>query len=129
MAGGEDGGQVRRPEPPRLPAAAGRRGPPVAGEDPGGAFPGRARLSGKAGPEARRGHRRRGARRGSAQVVESGEVGGDGRILEPAAIEPGVEPAERPGVLPAGVRGEGGLGEAAGGAGVELEGAAGRARP
>ena len=59
MAGGEDGGQVRRPEPPRLPAAAGRRGPPVAGEDLGGAFPGRARLMGEAGPEAGRGHRRR----------------------------------------------------------------------
>ena len=48
MAGGEDGGQVCRPERPRLPTAA--AGPPVAGEDPGGAFPGRARLPGEAGP-------------------------------------------------------------------------------
>ena len=121
VAGGEDGGQVRRPEPPRLPAAALAGGPPVAGQDPGGAFPGRARLMGEAGPEARRGHRRRGACRGSPQVVELGEVGGEGCILEPAAVEPGVEAAERPGVRPAGVRGEGGRGEAAGGRRRALE--------
>ena len=52
---------------------------------------------GEAGPEAGRGHRRRGACRGSPQVVELGEVGGEGCILEPAAVEPGVEAAERPG--------------------------------
>ena len=40
---------------PRLaPAAIGGR-PPVAGEDPGRPFPGRARLADEAGPEARRG--------------------------------------------------------------------------
>ena len=49
VAGGEDGGQVRRPERPRLSSAAVAGGPPVAGEDPGGAFPGWARLTGKAG--------------------------------------------------------------------------------
>ena len=53
VAGGEDGDQVRRPERPRLSSAAVAGGPPVAGEDPGGAFPGR----------ARRGHQYRGARR------------------------------------------------------------------
>ena len=107
---------------PRVcPPAALAGGPPVAGQDPGGVFPGRARLMGEAGPEAGRGHRRRGACRGSPQVVELGEVGGEGCILEPAAVEPGVEAAERPGVRPAGVRAERGLGEAARGGRRALE--------
>ena len=33
------------------------------------------------------------------------EVGGEGRVLDPRPSEPGVEPAERPGVRPAGVQG------------------------
>ena len=41
------------PERPRLPPAAAAAGPPVAGEDPGGAFPGWARLAGEAGPGSR----------------------------------------------------------------------------
>ena len=86
VAGGEDGGQVRRPEPPRRPAAAGAGGPPVAGEDPGGAFPGRARLMGEAGPEARRSHHRRGVRRRPALVVELGEVGGEGLVVDPSRV-------------------------------------------
>ena len=53
MAGGEDGGEVRRPERSRLPSAAAAGGTPVAGKNPGGAFPGRARLTGEAGPETR----------------------------------------------------------------------------
>ena len=57
---------------------------------------------GEAGPEARRGHHRRGARRRPALVVEFGEVGGEGLVVEPAAGEPGVEPAAgEPGVEPA----------------------------
>ena len=72
------------------------------------------------GPEAGRSHRRRGACRGSPQVVELGEVGGESCILEPPAVEPSVEAAERPGVRPAGVRGEGGLG---GGGGRSQSGA------
>ena len=81
------------------PVAVGRVGDvgPAEGEDPGGAFPGRARLPGEAGPEARPGHRRRGACRGSPQVVELGEVGGEGRVLEPPAVEPGVEARSTPG--------------------------------
>ena len=75
-----------------------------------------------AGPEAGRGYRRRGACRDSAQVVEFGEVGGEGRILKGPSVEPGVEAAARPGTGPAGVRGEGGLGEAAGGRGRALDG-------
>ena len=114
VAGGEDGGEVRGPERPRLPSAAIAGGPPVAGEDPGRPFPGRARLAGEAGPEARRGYRRRRARRRPALVVELGEVGGEGRVLEPPAVEPGGQAAEGPGVRPAGVRAEGGLGEASG---------------
>ena len=73
-------------------------------------------------PEARRGHRRRAACRRSPLVVELGEVGGEGCILEPPAGEVGGEAAERPGVRPAGVRGEGGLGEAAGGRRRAIEG-------
>ena len=59
-AGGEDGGS------------------PVARENPGRSFPGRAQLAGEPSPEARRGHRRRRARRGSPLLVELGEVAGEG---------------------------------------------------
>ena len=121
VADGEDGGQVRRPERPRLPSASIAGGPPVAAEDPGRPFPGRAGLAGEAGPEARRGHRRRRARRRPALVVELGEVRGEGGVLERPAVEPGGEAAERPGVGPAGVRGERGLGQPAGGRGRALE--------
>ena len=114
VAGGEDGGEVRRPERPRLPPAAIGGRSPVAGEDAGCPFPGRTGLAVEAGPEARRGHRRRGARRRPALVVELGGVRGQGGVLEPAAVEPGIEAAERPGVCPAGVWADGGLGEAAG---------------
>ena len=100
MAGGEDGGQAcRSPERPRLPAAAG------AVEDPAGAFPGRARLAGEAGPEAGRGHRRRGACRGSPLVVELVEVGGEGRVLEPAAVRARRRADGAPRSTAAGVRG------------------------
>ena len=47
--------------------------------------------------------------------MELGEVGGEGRVVKQPAGEPGVEAAERPGVCPARVRADGGLGEAAGG--------------
>ena len=97
VAGGRWRG--RRPGlPPRMPATAVAA---VAVEDPAGAFPGRALLAGEAGPEAGRGHRRRrrlaGAlpwswsRRGRAARVASSS---------PRPSEPGVEPAERPGVRP-----------------------------
>ena len=67
-------------------SAGSRRGP-------GRWVSGRARLSAKAGPEPRRGHRGRGVRRGSPLVVELGEVGGEDRsapeyarrVSEPAA--------------------------------------------
>ena len=78
------------PERPRLPAAAIGGGPPVAGQNPGRPFPGRIGLAGEAGPEARRGHRRRGARQRPALVVELGEVDSEARILERPAGEPGV---------------------------------------
>ena len=48
LAGGEDGGQVRRPEGARLAPAALTGGPPVAREDPGRSFP-------RQGPPRRRG--------------------------------------------------------------------------
>ena len=43
---------------------------------------------------ARCGHRRRGARRRPALLVELAEVGGEGCVLERAAVEPGIEAAE-----------------------------------
>ena len=67
------------------------------------------RYPGELGAEARRSHRHRGARRGAASVVQLGEVGGQGHIVELAGVEPGVEPSERPGVGPPGVRADGGL--------------------
>ena len=59
---------ARSAERPRLPPASIAGRPPVAGQDPGGSFPGRARLTGEASPEARRGDRRRRARRRPALV-------------------------------------------------------------
>ena len=122
MAAGEDGGQVRRPEGARLAPAALDGGPTVAREDPRRSFPGRTRRAGEAGPEARRGHRRRRARRSSPLLVELGEVAGQGRVLERPAGEPGVEAAQSAGVRPAGVRGERRRGEAVGGRGRALAG-------
>ena len=61
VAGGENRGEVSRHEGAGLAAAGG--GPPVAGEHRGGAFAGGTRLASEAGPETRRGHRRRRARR------------------------------------------------------------------
>ena len=69
------------PKGARLAPAALTGGPPIAREDPGRSFPGRARLDGEAGAEARRGHRRRRARRRSSLLVEFGEVAGQGRVL------------------------------------------------
>ena len=81
MARGEHGHQVRGTEWASLAATA------VAGEHPGGLLAGRVRLAEEFDPEARRGGRRGGAPR----VVELGEVGGQGRVIELLAGEPGVE--------------------------------------
>ena len=63
--------------------------------------------AGEAGPEARCGPPpSRRLLELSPKFVELGEVGGEGRILEPPAVEPSVGAAERPGVGPAGVTGE-----------------------
>ena len=45
--------------------------------------------------------------------MQLGEVGGQRHIVELAAVEPGVQPPERPGVGPPGIRADGGLDEAA----------------
>ena len=45
--------------------------------------------------------------------MQLGEVGGQTRVVELAAVEPGVEAAERAGVGPSGVRADGGLDQAA----------------
>ena len=45
----------------------------------------------------------------SCSAVTRREVGGQGHIVERPRVEPGVEPPERPGVGPPGVRADGGL--------------------
>ena len=77
--------------------------PAVAGEHSGGLLAGRVHLAGEAGPEPRRGDRHPGARGGAPRGVELGEVGGQGRVIELLAAEPGVELAEGAGVGAAGV--------------------------
>ena len=52
--GGEDGGEVRRLARPRPAPAAGAADPPVAGEDPGRPFPGRASGGRRRGPGSTR---------------------------------------------------------------------------
>ena len=84
----------------------------VAGEHPGGPLAGRIRLTGEPGAEAGRGDRHRGAAGGAAAVVELGEVGGQGRVIEPEAVEPGVELAEGAGVGAAGVVAQRGVDQA-----------------
>ena len=51
--------------------------------------------------------------RGTSGVVQLGEVGGQGHIVERPAVEPGIEPPERAGVGPPRVRADGGLDQAA----------------
>ena len=53
--------------------------------------------------------------RGAARFVQAGEVGGQGRIVEAAAVEPSIEAAQGSGIGSAGVLAEGGPGELAGG--------------
>ena len=95
VARGEHGRQVlgRERAGPTAATVGGR--PAVAGEYPGGPLAGRVRLAGELRAEAGRGDRHRGARGGAPRVVEFGEVGGQGRVIEPEAVEPGVELAER----------------------------------
>ena len=69
---------------------------------PGTSLTGGTRHPDEPGAEARGGDRRRGRRGGSPRVVELGEVGGQGRVIEPAAIEPSVDLAEGAGVGAAG---------------------------
>ncbi len=99
VAGGEDGGQVRRPEGARLAPTALDGGPPVAREDPGRSFPGRARLAGEPSPEASPRpppstrstwlSPARGARRGSRRS------GGAGRSPLVDTLRPSVTPPSR----------------------------------
>ena len=133
VAGGEHGREVRGAERRRLATAALGGGPPVAGEHAGGPGAGRGRLAGEPRAEAGRGGpTARALADARPRVVELGEVEGEGRVVERAAGEPGVEPVERAGVGPAGVRAERGGGEAARGRRGPLErgggGGAGRGR-
>ena len=87
MAGGEDGGQVRHPERPRLSSAAAAAGPPIAGEDPGGAFPRQGSARGRGGPGSR--PRPPPSQRWSGLSPDRGARRGrrEGRVLEPAVVE------------------------------------------
>ena len=89
--------------------------PPVTGQHPGRTLAGRGRLPGQLRAEARRGDRRRSARRGASRIVELAEVRSETRIVELAPLEPSVELAERAGVGPPCVRADGGLDQPAGG--------------
>ena len=109
VAGGEHGRQVRDPERPRLSSTPIAGGPPVTGQHPGGALAGGSGLPGQLRAETRRGDRHRRARRGAPGIVQLGEVGRQGHVVELAPVEPGVEAAERAGVRPSGVRADGGL--------------------
>ena len=113
VARGEHGREVGGAERARLAAAAVGGGPPVAGEHPGGPFSGRIRLTAELRAEAGRGDRHRRARGGAAGIVQLGEVGGQGHIVERPAVEPGVEPPQRAGVGAPGVLADGGLDQAA----------------
>ena len=77
VAGGEHGGQIRDPDPASTRAV---RSPTGTG------------LSGELRAEARRSDRHRGARRDPAGVVQFGEVGGQGHVVELAPVKLGVEP-------------------------------------
>ena len=57
-------------------------------------------------PEGGGGHAGNG--RGAARFVQAGEVGGQGRVVEAAAVEPLIEAAQGSGIGPAGVLAEGG---------------------
>ena len=81
---------------PRRPVAGG--GPPVPGQHPGRPLADGSGLPGELRAEARRGDRHRGARGSAAGVVQLGEVGGQGHVVELAAVEPGVQASQRPGV-------------------------------
>ena len=96
------------------------------GEHPRGLLAGGVGLAGKPGPEPRRGDRHRGARGGAAGVVELGEVGGQGRVIEPEAVGPGVELAEGAGVGAAGVCAHRGVDQAARGRARVADGRSGR---
>ena len=109
VAGGEHGRQVRDPERPRLSSSPISGSSPVAGEHSGRPLAGGSGLPGQLRAEAHCGDRHRGARRSAPSVVELGDVGRKTRIVELPPVEPGVEPPERAGVGPPGVRADGGL--------------------
>ena len=74
---------------------------------------GRVRLPGEPSPEPRRGDRHRGARGGTATVVELGDVGGEAHVIERATGEPSVEAAQSAGVGAAGIGADRGVDQAA----------------
>ena len=68
-----------------------RRRSAVPGEHPGGPLAEGIGLTGKRSAHADRSDRHRGARQGAPGVVQLSEVGGQGHIVELAAVEPSVE--------------------------------------
>ena len=84
--------------------------PTEAGQHAPGGRPGRIRIARELGAQPRRDRRARG---GAARLEQLGEVGGQARVVERAAAEPGVEAAQGAGVGAARVRADRGLGEPA----------------
>ena len=108
VACGKDGGEVVGGEGVGAASAAIGGGAPEACEDAAGRFPGRVRVVRKAGAKADGGDGQGGDARAPAGVVEDGQIGGEGRVVQGTTAAPGVELAEGAAVALAGVRADGG---------------------
>ena len=110
VARGKDGRKVVGGKGVGAASAAIGGGAPEACEDAAGRFPGRVRVVGKAGAKPDGGDAR-----APGEVVEGGQVGGKGRVVQGTTAAPGVELAEGAAVALAGVRTDRGDDQAAGG--------------
>ena len=115
VARGKDGRKVVSGKGVGAASAAIGGGASEACEDAAGRFPGRVRVVGKAGAKPDGGDGQGGDARAPAEVVEDGQVGGEGRVVQGTTAAPGVELAEGAGVALAGVRTDRGDDQAAGG--------------
>ena len=115
VARGKDGRKVVGGKGVGPASAAIGGGAPETCEDAAGRFSGRVRVVGQAGAKPGGGDGEGGDARAPAGVVEDGQIGGEGRVVQGTTAAPGVELAEGAAVALAGVRTEGGGDKAAGG--------------